>query len=46
MLNFMNVEVIWGNYDWNGVYMSDIEIVVVGSKVNFIENLEIKIKYL
>ncbi|MGH1860375.1 fibrinogen-binding MSCRAMM adhesin Fss2 [Enterococcus faecalis] len=45
VVNPLNAETAWGNYDQNGVYSSRTTVSVMGSKETPIQNLEIKVKH-
>ena len=46
VVNPLNAETAWGNYDQNGAYSSRTTVSVMGSKETPIQNLEIKVKHL
>ena len=46
VVNPLNAETAWGNYDQNGAYSSRTTVSVMGSKEKPIQNLEIKVKHL
>ncbi|QDJ06824.1 bacterial Ig-like domain-containing protein [Enterococcus faecalis] len=45
VVNPLNAETAWGNYDQNGAYSSRTTVSVMGSKETPIQNLEIKVKH-
>ncbi|WP_240076946.1 fibrinogen-binding MSCRAMM adhesin Fss2 [Enterococcus faecalis] len=45
VVNPLNAETAWGNYDQNGAYSSRTTVSVMGSKEKPIQNLEIKVKH-
>ncbi|MGM0094020.1 cell wall surface anchor protein [Enterococcus sp. DIV0418] len=45
VINPLNAETAWGNYDQNGAYSSRTTVSVMGSKETPIQNLEIKVKH-
>ncbi|MGL9927865.1 MULTISPECIES: bacterial Ig-like domain-containing protein [Enterococcus] len=45
VVNPLNAETAWGNYDQNGAYSSRTTVSVMGNKETPIQNLEIKVKH-
>ncbi|HGX3168137.1 TPA: fibrinogen-binding MSCRAMM adhesin Fss2, partial [Enterococcus faecalis] len=45
VVNPLNAETAWGNYDQNGAYSSRTTVSVMGSKETPIQNLEIKVNH-